>query len=54
MMLDRAMAAVALLFFLAFVGVIVVRVGRADLAIIFGGCLALVFYDLWSQLFRRR
>jgi prepilin signal peptidase PulO-like enzyme (type II secretory pathway) len=54
MMLDRAMAALALAFFLAFVGIVVFRVGRVDLGAAFGICLLLVLYDLWTQLFPKR
>ncbi len=54
MMLDRVMAALALLFFLAFAGIVVFRVGRVDLGVAFAICLALICYDLWSQLLKRR
>lgn len=54
MMLDRLMAGLALMFFLAFTGIVVFRVGRVDLGVVFAICLALIFYDLWSQLLKRR
>lgn len=51
---DRILSLIAFAMFLAFMAVVGVSVGRADLfaAIVVGA--ALVAYDLYTQLWRRR
>lgn len=52
--LDRVMAFLAFAAFLAFVAIVAVKVGRVDLTVVIAITVALVLYDGWSQLFRRR
>jgi hypothetical protein len=40
--------------FVAFLAIVAIRVGRADLFIVIALCLGLAVYDLWAQLARRR
>lgn len=54
MMTDRIMALVALATFIVFAGIMAVKVARLDLGLAIGVGLALVVYDIWSQLFARR
>lgn len=51
---NKFFAIFAFLWFASFFGIIVIFVPRIDLSIIILIGLALVGYDLWDQLFRRR
>lgn len=53
-MLDRTLALLALACLVVFLCIVAFRVGRVDLGIAVAIGLALVCYDLWSQLFIRR
>jgi hypothetical protein len=52
--ISRLFALLALAGLLAFFGVIMKFVPRLDLSVVLVICLALVIYDLWTQLGRRR
>jgi hypothetical protein len=54
MALHRTMALLALAAYVAFLGIVAVRVGRVDLGIVILIGIALAGYDIWSQLFRQR
>nr|ADI16384.1 hypothetical protein [uncultured bacterium HF130_12L15] len=54
MMVERVLALLAFLLFAAFLGIIAFSVMRADLFVVCLIGLALVAYDIWGQLFRRR
>ncbi len=54
MMLERGLALLAFLLFAAFLGIIAFSVMRVDLFLACLIGLALVAYDVWRQLFRRR
>lgn len=54
MMIDRLMAALAFALLAAFLAVIMVRVGRLDLAAVIVISLGLAAYDLWRQLRSKR
>ncbi len=54
MTLDRIMAGFALAVLAGFLGIIGIKVGRADLFIAIAIGLALAIYDLWRQLGPRR
>ena len=54
MVLQRVMALFALAVFVAFLGIVAVRVGRTDLTVVILIGMALAGYDVWSQMFRRR
>ena len=51
--LDRTVALLALAAFIAFLGIVLWKVPRFDLGAVIGITVALVCYDLWSQLFKR-
>jgi hypothetical protein len=51
--LDRVVALLALATFLAFLGIVLWKVPRLDLGVVIAVTVALVSYDLWSQLFKR-
>lgn len=51
---NKFFAIFAFLSFASFFGIIMIFVPRVDLSIIILIGLALVAYDLWDQLFRRR
>jgi hypothetical protein len=52
--LSRLFAVLALASLLAFFAVIMIFVPRIDLSIVLLSCLALMVYDLWTQLGPRR
>lgn len=52
--LDRVVALLALAAFTAFLGIVLWKVPRLDLGAVIAITLALVSYDLWTQLFKRR
>ena len=54
MTMDRVFAFIAFACLLVFLGVIVYRVPRLDLALVVGVTLVLVMRDLWLQLRPRR
>jgi prepilin signal peptidase PulO-like enzyme (type II secretory pathway) len=54
MMVNRAMALLALAVFIGFLSVIAFKLNRIDLFVLIAICLALAVYDLWTQLGHRR
>lgn len=51
---NRIIATLAFAALCAFLGILFMRVGRADLGVVILITLALAACDLWLQLFRRR
>ena len=54
MVRDRFFALLALAVFLAFMSIVAVKIARVDLFMAIGIGVALVCYDVWTQLFTRR
>lgn len=51
---DRVLAFLAFAVFVGFVAIVGFKVARIDLTIVILLTVALVAYDCWTQLFRRR
>lgn len=51
---DKLLAGLALVVFVAFLGVLALRVPHLDLQIVIGVTILLVLYDMWTEFARMR
>lgn len=51
---DKLLAALAVIVFVIFLGILALRVPRLDLQIVIGVTILLVLYDIWTEFRRMR